>query len=304
MALPTYEEFMLPTLVVLSDQKEKVNKEILNEVALSTHLSEEEMRILLPSGSQHTYINRIYWAMVYLKKAGLIISPKRATYKITKAGLELLKSKPEKINCDLLYKYDSFIDFKSGKNSKHVEEKQQHSETDITPQEQIDYAYKQITNALSSELLELLKKIDPSFFEIVVVDLLLAMGYGGSKNDAGKVVGKSGDGGIDGIIDQDKLGLDKIYIQAKRWQGNVGSKELNSFVGSLVGFHADKGVFITTSDFTKDAYEYISKAGKNIILINGQKLVELMIEHNIGVSENERFVIKKVDHDYFSDEDI
>ena len=218
----------------------------------------------------------------------------------------MLEKQPNCINKSYLMQFDEFVAFQNlSKNLKeNVSEKTETNLANVTPQESMNISFNEIKMTLISDLLDIVKKVKPNFFERLVVDLLLAMGYGGSGTDAGKVVGKSGDGGIDGIIDQDKLGLDKIYIQAKRWQNNVGSPELNSFVGSLVGFHADKGVFITTSDFNKNALEYVSKAGKNIILINGQKLVELMIEHNVGVSEHERFIIKKVDHDYFNDDDI
>lgn len=303
MAVPTYEEFMLPALQLMSDGKTRRNSEIIEEVAMLMKLSEEDKMIMVPSQTEYTYENRIGWALYYIMRAGLLERPKRGYYKITNRGILVLGKKPFNINKSFLMQFDEFQAFQNiAKTPKDVLEIKETSS--ITPQESIQIAYRDINKSLISDLLDIIKKVKPSFFEKLVVNLLLSMGYGGSGTDAGKVVGKSGDGGIDGIIDQDKLGLDKIYIQAKRWQNNVGSPELNSFVGSLVGFHADKGVFITTSDFNKSALEYVSKAGKNIILINGQKLVELMIEHNVGVSEHERYIVKKIDHDYFSDEDI
>ncbi|MBP7733144.1 MAG: restriction endonuclease [Caldisericia bacterium] len=310
MALPKFDEFILPILKIMVDKKPRTSSEISELVASSLNLSEEDKSVMVESGREEAYISRAHWSVYYLYRAGLLNKIRKSTWEITDLGLNIVKSNPAKINSRFLMQFESFKKYATTRKDEAdtdadaVQKTFTSIDSELSPTEVIDKAYAKLNKTLATDLLDELLKTSPSFFEKLVVDLLLGIGYGGSGKDAGKVVGKSGDGGIDGIIDQDKLGLDKIYIQAKRWQGNVGSKELNGFVGSLVGFHADKGVFITTSDFTKDAYDYVSKAGKNIILINGQKLVELMIEHNIGVSEHERFVIKKIDHDYFSDEDI
>lgn len=306
MAVPTFEEFMLPSLLVMSDRQTRKIGEIIELVVNQMSLSEDDKKEMVPSQVEPRYVNRIGWAIYYIMRANLLGRPKRGYYIITQLGLDTLSTKPETINVDYLMKFEEFRIFHSlgRKNTNQVVSKNESLElsTTRTPQESIQVAFDELYASLASDLLDVIKKVPPSFFEKLVVDLLLAMGYGGSRAEAGRAVGQSGDGGIDGIIDEDKLGLDKVYIQAKRWDNVVGRPELNKFVGSLAGVHADKGVFITTSDYTKEAKEYIGKVGKNISLINGEKLVELMIEHNIGVSESTRFIVKRIDSDYFPED--
>jgi restriction system protein len=305
MAVPTFEEFMLPSLECMADGQIRKISELVEIVAENMKISEQDRKDMVPSQVEPRYVNRINWAIYYIMRAKLLERPKRGYYKITSIGLDVLKQKPQQINKEFLMKFEDFRKFQSlsRDNQNDANEPEISNQTITrTPQESIQNAFNELYNSLASDLLEVIKKVNPSFFEKLVVDLLLAMGYGGSRAEAGRAVGQSGDGGIDGIIDEDKLGLDKVFIQAKRWDSVVGRPELNKFVGSLAGVHADKGVFITTSDYTKEARDYIGKVGKNISLINGEKLVELMIEHNIGVSESIRYVVKRIDSDYFPED--
>jgi len=233
----------------------------------------------------------------------LLETPKRSYFKITDLGLDTLKKNLPEINIKFLAQFPLFIEFRSTKKEKNEHEEQEaESSSTQTPQELLEYSYQKIKKDLSQELLGFVKQSSPRFFERLVVELLLSMGYGGSRKDAGQAIGQSGDGGIDGIIKEDKLGLDVIYLQAKRWEGVVGSKEIRNFVGSLVGQKANKGVFITTSGFTKDALEYVKTITHKVILIDGEMLTQLMIENNIGVSKVISYDIKKIDSDYFVEE--
>ncbi len=261
---------------------------------------------MLESGLQPVFTNRVGWARTYLKKAGLLESPRRGFIKITQAGIDLLKQHPTEINNKTLEKYPEFIAFKNLKHtrsSKIEKEKVVTSEdTQQTPEESLESSYQTIRGNLASEIIEKVKTCSPSFFERLVVELLVAMGYGGTFQDAVKAVGKSGDGGIDGIIKEDRLGLDVIYIQAKRWEGVVGRPELQKFAGALMGQQAGKGVFITTSSFTNDAVQYVKTINSTIILIDGEQLAEFMIDYSVGVSTEISYEIKRMDSDYFSEE--
>ena len=274
-------------------------REAIEHIADIFNLSDQDRKELLPSGSQYTIDNRVGWAKIYLQKAGLLESPKRSYFKITPLGLDVLKQNPPEINVKFLEQFPSFVEFR---NTKKEKEYKTESDSIQTPQELLEEGFQKIKKDLSQELLGYVKQSSPRFFERLVVDLLLVMGYGGSRKDAGQAVGQSGDGGIDGIIKEDKLGLDVIYLQAKRWENVVGSKEIRNFVGSLVGQKADKGVFITTSGFTKDALEYVKTITHKVILIDGDMLTQLMIENNIGVSKVISYDIKKIDSDYFAEE--
>jgi restriction system protein len=216
-------------------------------------------------------------------------------------GLDVLKKNPQEINVKFLEQFPQFIEFRNLRREKG-EDEQKEEELEQTPQELLEYGYQKIKRELAQELLSLVKQSSPRFFEKLVIDLLIRMGYGGSLKDAGKAIGQSGDGGIDGIIKEDKLGLDVIYIQAKRWDNVVGSKEIRNFVGSLAGQHANKGVFITTSSFTKDALDYVKTIPHKVILIDGEMLTQLMIENDIGVTKISSYDIKKIDSDYFEEE--
>jgi len=300
MSIPDYQTIMLPLLKFAGDKKEHSIREAIEYIANAFNLSEEERREVLPSGQQYIIDNRVGWARTYLKKAGLLESTKRSYFKITDLGLEVLQKNPEEINVKFLEQFPQFIEFRNLRKEKE-EEKEEENLTQ-TPQELLEYGYQSIKKDLASELLNLVKKASPRFFEKLVVELLIKMGYGGSLKDAGKAIGQSGDGGIDGIIKEDKLGLDVIYIQAKRWENVVGSKEVRNFVGGLAGQRASKGVFITTSNFTKDALEYVKTIPHKVILIDGETLTQLMIENDVGVSKITSYDIKKIDSDYFEEE--
>lgn len=294
---------MLPLLKFAGDNQEHTIREAIEHIADSFKLTEQDRKEVLPSGSQYIIDNRVGWARTYLKKAGLLESPKRSYFKITSLGLDVLKKNPLEINVKFLEQFPLFIEFRNIKKEKDEEEEHEvESGSTQTPQELLEYGYQKIKKDLSQELLGFVKQSSPRFFERLVVELLLSMGYGGSRKDAGQAIGQSGDGGIDGIIKEDKLGLDVIYLQAKRWEGVVGSKEIRNFVGSLVGQKANKGVFITTSGFTKDALEYVKTITHKVILIDGEMLTQLMIENNIGVSKVISYDIKKIDSDYFVEE--
>lgn len=291
---------MLPLLKFVKDGKEHTIREAIDNISVYFKLTEEEKRKVLPSGQQSIIYNRTCWARTYLIKAGLLESPRRAHIKITDIGLKVLKNEPKKIDVQFLEQFPMFLNFRNASKEKDETEKLENSsEISQTPQELLENNYLKIKKVLAEDLLNLVKQNSPGFFEKLVIELLLAMGYGGSRKDAGEAIGQSRDGGIDGIIKEDKLGLDVIYIQAKRWENIVGSKEIRNFVGSLVGQKANKGIFITTSNFTKDALEYVKTITHKVILIDGEMLTHLKIEHNIGVSKVISYDIKKIDTDYF-----
>lgn len=303
MTIPDYQSVMLPILKYAGDGREHTIREAIDHVADDFNLTEQDRKEVLPSGSQYIIDNRVGWARTYLKKAGLLETPKRSYFKITSLGLDVLKKNPLTINVKFLEQFPLFIEFRNSKKEKEEgEEHEAETAPTQTPQELLEYGYQKIKKDLSQELLGFVKGSSPRFFEKLVVELLLSMGYGGSRKDAGQAIGQSGDGGIDGIIKEDKLGLDVIYLQAKRWENVVGSKEIRNFVGSLVGQKANKGVFITTSGFTKDALEYVKTITHKVILIDGEMLTQLMIENNIGVSKVISYDIKKIDSDYFVEE--
>lgn len=303
MAMPKYHEFMKPILELLKDNQTHKLNDVYNTLAMRLNLSEEEKKELLPSGKQLVYKNRIGWALTYLKKAKVIESPARATYRITDLGQKVIAENPDIINQDYLKRFDGFNDFiNSSSGNTMLDNNVPNMEKDESPQELLDRAYKTIFNALTDDLLNEVMKQSPDFFEKLVVDLLVAMGYGGSKIENGQVLGKSGDEGIDGIIKEDKLGFEKIYVQAKRWniETSIGRPELQKFVGALTGQGASKGAFITTASFTKEAKDYVSKQRAcKIILIDGRTLALLMVEYNVGVSIDNTYYIKRIDTDYF-----
>ena len=251
--IPKYEEIMLPLLKYLSDGQEHGLSETHDALARQFKLTDKELRELLPSGKQTIFRNRVGWSRTYMKKAGLIISSKRAYFKISDKGLELLKENPSEINSQILTRYDDFVKFKSLKKAKENDASSEPivENTDQTPEESLEYAYQKLHSELAKELLDIVKECSPEFFEKLVIDLLIAMGYGGSRKDAGQAMGKSGDGGIDGIINEDKLGLDVIYLQAKKWDNAVPVKEIRDFTGALASKKAKKGIFITTFEFSK-----------------------------------------------------
>jgi restriction system protein len=303
----------LPSSVYLY-QKEHSSREAIEHLVDHFNLTKEQRQELLSSGTQPVFNNRVGWANTYLKKAGLLESPRRGRLKITSRGLEALKTNAHAINNDFLRQYPEFIEFlsktkKPAQPAPPVSDQYSLSEppgisqesSDSTPEETIEDAYESIRNEVVAELLQQIMGCSPAFFERLVVDLLVAMGYDGTRREAGKVIGKSGDEGIDGIINEDRLGLDVIYIQAKRWEGTVGRPEIQRFVGALQGRRARKGVFITTSSFSDNAIQYAAMLESRVVLIDGVTLANLMIDNDIGVSPVANYQIHRVDSDYFNE---
>lgn len=307
MSIPDFQSIMLPLLKILGDGKIYKYREILELLAKEFQVTEAERKEMLPSGQQEIFDNRVGWAKTYLKKAGLIESPQRATFIISERGKEILSQNLDRIDTKFLRKFPEFQEFTRVKKQNEtisVDDHCQANEEEQTPEELLENSYQEIRQSLATDLLSILRKLSPVAFERLVVELLVKMGYGGSIKDAGKAVGKSGDEGIDGIIKEDRLGLDIIYIQAKRWADNnaVGRPEIQKFVGALAGQGAKKGIFITTSYFTKEALEYAPRNEIKIVLIDGDELGQLMIDYNLGVSTQKIYEIKRIDHDYFGDE--
>jgi len=304
MAVPSYQDFMLPTLKLIADNCEHKSRDIVEKAADILGLSDDDKKEQLPSQTQATYYNRAMWARTYLKKAGLLTYPARGVIKITQRGIDMLNTNPEKITDKMLLQYEEFKEFQNTVNTDQNKNPDiiDNIETQKTPDELIAEAKSILTSHLESDLLAKILDNSPAFFEELVAKLLLSMGYGGSENDILQNRGKSGDEGIDGIIKQDVLGLDKIYIQVKRWNGNVSRPEVQKFVGAVHGQNANRGVFITTSTFTNEAKEYAKNINSNIILIDGKMLTKLMIEYNVGVQIKDTIQIKKIDEDFFSEE--
>ncbi len=304
--IPDYQSLMLPLLRLVADKQEHKYRDLIESLAIKFQLTDEERKELLASGNQAIFDNRVGWAKTYLKKAGLLDSPKRATFIITQIGLDTLNKSPSRIDAKYLRQFPAFLEFQ---NASRNENETEDETTTVavnqqTPEESLDIAYQRIRKSLASELINNVVDLSPAFFERLVVELLVKMGYGGSIKDAGKAMGKSGDEGIDGTIKEDKLGLDIIYIQAKRWKpGNVvGRPEIQKFVGALAGQGAKKGIFITTSNFTKEALDYTPRNETKIVLIDGQQLAQLMIDYNLGCTTQQTYEIKKIDSDYFGAE--
>jgi restriction system protein len=302
--IPDYQTIMLPLLEHISDGKEYKMRNVTDELAVKFNVSEKEQKELLPSGAAPVFYNRTAWAKTYLKKAGLIESPKQGIVIISKRGLEVLKKKPSSINVKFLKQFSEFLEFQSSKQEDEIESQNSEDQSAQTPEELLETAYQKIRKSLASELINKVVELSPTFFERLVVELLVKMGYGGSIKDAGKAMGKSGDEGIDGTIKEDKLGLDIIYIQAKRWKpGNVvGRPELQKFVGALAGQGAKKGIFITTSNFSREALDYAPRNETKIVLIDGEYLAQLMIDYNLGCTPQQVYEVKKIDGDYFGEE--
>lgn len=301
MAIPDFQTLMLPALRLLGDGKEHRLRDVVDYLANEFSLTIEEKNELNPSGRARTFYNRVAWGQVYLRQAGMIENTRRGYDKITERGLKELRAKPERIDVAFLLRFPEFQAFRK------VEKKAEQSEpieqsSGNTPEELLELGFLKITKSLSSELLDIIKSCSPEFFERLVVQLLLKMGYGGSREDSGKRIGGSGDGGVDGIINEDKLGLDVIYIQAKKWENVVGRPEIQKFVGALQGQRAKKGVFITTSYFSSDARAYVENIENRVVLIDGEQLAQFMIDHNVGVSTVDTYEIKKIDSDFFSEE--
>jgi len=299
MPIPDFQTLMLPVLRLAGDRAEHPISELRERIARDLKLTPDELTEKLKNGTG-LFANRLTWAFIYLRRAELLTPAGRGIYRVTDRGIDLLKRNLPKITVKTLHEYPEISQmYKGGSASKPSVPVSKGQESTLTPEEQLENSFQVLRDALADEVLEIVKNSSPSAFERIVVDLLVAMGYGGSLEDPGQVVGKSGDGGIDGTIKQDKLGLDIVYVQAKRWQGHVGSPEVMKFCGGLTAHHANKGVLITTSHFSKDAFEFIAKIPQKIVLIAGKQLAELMIQHNVGLAPAKSYTLKRIDQDYF-----
>jgi len=301
MAIPDYQACMLHLLRYASDDAEHTLKDAVPTLAGTFRLTEAERTELLPSGQQAIFHNRVAWANTYLKKAGLLRAPRRGFFTITDRGKSVLAQNPSRIDRNFLEQFPEFLEFvsksKAGSEADDVQSRE--PSTIETPLESLEAAYEKIRGELKNELVDRLKGEAADVFERIVIELLVKMGYGGSRADAAQAIGKSGDEGLDGIIKEDRLGLDIIYVQAKRWAATVGRPEIQKFAGALHGQHANKGIFITTSDFSRDANDYVSKIGSKIVLIDGSKLAELMVEFGVGVATDATYTVKRIDNDFF-----
>lgn len=303
MPIPDFQSLMLPLLELVSDGEDHLMKDVTRGLADRFELTEDERRLLLPSGQQTITSNRVAWAKAHMKMAGLLENPVRGYIRISPLGRELLQKKLLKIDLRILRQYPSYLEFVRKTPTPDPAEGENHVDESKTPKEVIDAAYKTLRAALAKELLEKVRTSSPQFFEEIVVRLLVAMGYGGSLTDAGQRIGRSGDGGVDGIIKEDRLGLDVVCIQAKRWESTVGRPVVQAFVGSMEMYRARKGVLLTTSTFSADAQDYINRIeSKKVVLIDGATLSDLMIDYNIGVSVAETYLVKRVDLDFFNEE--
>jgi restriction system protein len=300
MPIPVFQQITLPLLQLLEDKQEHSLRQIIDSLISQFNVTQEELHELLPSGKQAIFDNRVGWARTYLKKAGLIESTRRGFFRITDRGLQVLKQNPANIDVKFLSQFDEFRAFQSIRREKPAQPGEEEPET--TPEEALANAYQDLKNSLASDLLQQLRASSPTQFENMVIDLLVAMGYGGSRKEAAKAIGRSGDEGIDGIINEDRLGLDVIYVQAKRWEGTVGRPEIQKFAGALQGQHAKRGIFMTTSNFSKEAVDFASRVDNKIVLIDGDTLVQHMIDHNVGATPSVNYEVKKIDLDYFTEE--
>lgn len=305
MSIPDFQSLMLPLLRLLADEREWAMRDLTRALEDEFDLTEGERQEMLPSGYTRVIVNRVGWAKAHMKEAGLIASVRRGYAKITGDGKALLARNPASIDLKVLVQFPAYQEFQKRKKSETAAEvavPEQVATPLITPDEQIDASHTELHEALAAEILEQVILFSDSRFEQLVVELLVAMGYGGSIADAGKAVGRRGDGGIDGVIKEDRLGLDVIVIQAKKWtNGSVGRPDVQAFVGSMEGFRASKGVFITTSTFSGPAVEYIQQIQRKIALIDGRLLANLMIEHGVGVTTYRTIQLKRLDMDYFQE---
>lgn len=304
MAVPDFQAVMLPLLILMGDGAEHSLMEVVENLGDRLGLSAEDKKELLPNESEPRFDNRVRWAAFYLRKAGLLERTGRGKIRITQRGQEVLKTKPHNIDVKFLKQFSEFVQFKQATSKSGSEDSVEtiNEQEEETPEETLEASYQNLRKTLAEELLDRVKKCPPKFFEKLVVDLLVSMGYGGSRKDAGQAVGQSGDDGIDGIIKEDKLGLDLVYLQAKRWEATVGRPVVQAFAGSLEGQRAKKGVLITTSQFSQEAKDYVSRIEKKIILIGGEELAQFMIDHGIGVTEVRTYSVRKMDLDYFDEE--
>lgn len=303
MAIPDYQSLMLPLLKFVSDKKVYSLRDAIEALGQEFKLTEADLAEMLPRARQSRFYNRVAWAGTYLRKASLLNSPRRGRFQITQRGLDVLKHPPQQINVAFLEQFAEFVEFRTRREEEEDDKVEATAVVEQqTPEEAIEAAYQNLRQSLADEILQTVKSCSPSFFERLVVDVLVKMGYGGTRKDAGKAIGRSGDDGIDGIINEDRLGLDVIYIQAKKWENVVGRPEIQKFAGALQGQRAKKGIFLTTSTFTKEAQEFASRIDSKITLINGETLSQLMMDYNVGVNLLASYELKRLDSDYFIEE--
>lgn len=304
MPIPDFQTVMLPLLDLTSDGKEHTLWQAREILAKKFNLTEEEESQLLPSGRQPIFYNRVSWAKVYLQQAGLVSSSRRGYFQITDRGRQVLAEKPERITIKFLERFPEFVASRTPakKDKDKPLPKESNDESHETPEEMLENAYQRLRTELAAELLNRVKSGSSQFFERLVVEVLVTMGYGGSRKEAGQALGRGGDEGIDGIINEDRLGLDAIYLQAKKWEGTVGRPEIQKFVGALHGKRAKKGIFITTGGFSGEAVDYVSRIDPRVVLIDGRKLAELMIDFSVGVTGVASYEVKRIDSDYFGEE--
>lgn len=299
MAVPDFQSMMLPFLQFAADGNEHELSAVTEHIAQHFKLTPADREDMVPTGNQSRLGNRVGWCRTHLKQAGLIEYVRRGVFRIADRGLQVLAQKPAAINLRFLNQFPEHRDWFQREKPETVSQTQAEAQT---PEEQMEALADDLKQKLAAEILNRVKAMKPFRFEHVVLDLLIAMGYGGSRKEAAELGKGTNDGGIDGLINEDRLGLDRIYVQAKRWEGSVGRPEIQNFVGALDGKRAAKGVFITTSEFSAGATEYAETTSKRVVLIDGQRLAELMIEHNVGVSRAFNYEIKRVDSDYFEEE--
>lgn len=298
MAIPDYQAIMLPLLELSGDNEIHRMRDAVELLADRFSLTEEEKQELMPDGRRSRFKYNVAWSRTYLKKAGLLEDPKRGEFRITDRGRKVLVDRPADIDAKYLQRFDEFNEF-VGKESL---QRRDSTDPKLTPEDAIQASYDTLRKSLATDLLDQVKRASPAFFERLVVDVLVDMGYGGSRREAGEAIGQTGDEGIDGIVKEDRLGLDIIYIQAKRWASTVGRPEVQRFAGALAGKRARKGVFITTSSFSSEATAYAASIDTKIILVSGAQLADLMIDHGVGVTTEATYELKRIDLDYFSEE--
>lgn len=301
MPIPDFQSIMRPLLEAHADGREHTNRDLVAGLADRFGLSDEERREMLPSGGARLFDNRVGWAKTHMTQAGLLVSPRRAISTITERGLAVLRDHPDRVDLRVLATFRDYREFRNRRRAvENPDIASDATEESQTPEELFEDAYQQLRREVEAELLRQILDSPPEFLERVVVDLVVRMGYGGSRKDAGEALGRSGDEGIDGIIKEDPLGLDIIFLQAKRWEGTVGRPEIQKFAGALQGQRAKKGIFLTTSSFSSEALEYVSRIDSKIILIDGARLARLMFDHGVGVTTVSEYPVKRIDSDFFA----
>lgn len=305
MPIPDFQQFFAPVLQAAADGGIHTSSDLGVSASRSLGITDDDKKELLPSGKQSRFTNRLLWSIVYLRRSGLFETVSRGKYRISERGKTVLATGPGRLDVKYLRQFPEFLEFISKRADDDDEDeapREISNSTKETPTEQFENTYQALRRELAEEVLEKVRECSPRYFEQIVVDLLVAMGYGGSHAEAGQKTRYTADGGVDGIIKEDKLGLDSIYLQAKRWEATVGRPVVQAFAGSLEGYRARKGVLITTSQFSSDAKEYVDRIEKKIVLIDGEQLAQLMIDHNVGVTVQNTYVLKRVDGDYFEEE--